>query len=421
MNASISRSRSTISRTATRLHPSGRQTLGHFPPQQGADFIPHDPVQNPPRLLGVYAVDIDCMRMEKCLLNLRLGDRVEDDPIRLRIRFSSASLRCQAIASPSRSKSVARYILSLVLASFFNSLALGFAFQRAARCRSGKTVRIRTQADLGVRGTRLGDGKTLVVYADVQRFNRTKIRIQDVGDRHGVIQRRRFLPPLVVEQRQLIRDRSSLPEQEGALHFIELQLGGTPQPSQYAPEDWVGSTTSIFSRPGAAGAGRQQETLRDAIARAPDAFLGPDHVARYGADPALLVKILDTGERLVVHFHPDRDFASRHLGSRYGKTEAWIILEARPDSCVYLGFKRRRGSRGHPALGRGQDTAAILGSLNKVPVAAGDTWLVPAGVPHAIGAGITLVELQEPTDFSILLEWPASLSTAGGGSPGPGV
>ncbi len=143
---------------------------------------------------------------------------------------------------------------------------------------------------------------------------------------------------------------------------------------------------------------------------------------RYGADPALLVKILDTGERLVVHFHPDRDFAARHLGSRYGKTEAWIILEARPDSCVYLGFKQDAD----PAVIRrwvaGQDTAAILDSLNKVPVAAGDTWLVPAGVPHAIGAGITLVELQEPTDFSILLEWAGFADRRlGGGPPGPGV
>ena len=185
---------------------------------------------------------------------------------------------------------------------------------------------------------------------------------------------------------------------------------GIPQPSEYSPEDWIGSTTSIFSRPGA-GLTRLEggETLRSAIAVAPTDFLGPDHVARYGADPALLVKMLDTGQRLVVHFHPDRDFAARHLGSRYGKTEAWIILEARrsrdDSACVYLGFK----DGADPAVIRrwvaDQDTAAILDSLNRVDVAAGDTWLVPAGVPHAIGAGVTLVELQEPTDFSILLEW----------------
>jgi mannose-6-phosphate isomerase len=187
---------------------------------------------------------------------------------------------------------------------------------------------------------------------------------------------------------------------------------GTAQPSAYAPEDWIGSTTEMFSRPGVGlsrlGSG---ETLRDAIAAAPAGFLGPDHVARYGADPGLLVKLLDTDARLVAHFHPDRDFAARHLRSAHGKTEAWIIVETRQEGTdpsaghVYLGFSRDAD----PAVIRrwvaDQDTAAILDSLNKVAVAPGDTCLVPAGVPHAIGAGITLVELQEPTDFSILLEW----------------
>jgi mannose-6-phosphate isomerase len=187
---------------------------------------------------------------------------------------------------------------------------------------------------------------------------------------------------------------------------------GIPQPSENSPEDWLASATSIFSRPGV-GLTRlpDGETLRDAIAADPAGFLGPEHVARYGTDPALLTKMLDTGQRLVVHFHPDRNFAARHLGSRHGKTEAWIILETRPEEedpsagHVYLGFKRDAD----PAVIRrwvaDQDTSAILDSLNKVPVAPGDTCLVPADVPHAIGAGITLVELQEPTDFSILLEW----------------
>ena len=200
-------------------------------------------------------------------------------------------------------------------------------------------------------------------------------------------------------------------------HFYRGGLGiarlrGIPQPSETSPEDWVGSTTEMFGRPGV-GLTRLDggETLRDAIAANPDGFLGPDHVARYGVNPALLVKVLDTGERLVVHFHPGRDFAARYLGSRYGKTEAWLILETRDEGGdlsaghVYLGFKEDAD----PAVVRrwvdGQDTPAILDSLNPVAVASGDTVLVPAGLPHAIGAGITLVELQEPTDFSILLEW----------------
>jgi mannose-6-phosphate isomerase len=190
------------------------------------------------------------------------------------------------------------------------------------------------------------------------------------------------------------------------------RLRGIPQPSENSPEDWIGSTTEMFGRPGA-GLTRLNggATLRDAIAADPDGFLGADHVARYGINPALLVKILDTGQRLVAHFHPGRDFAGRYLGSRYGKTESWFILETRDEGGdpsaghVYLGFSRDAD----PAVVRrwvdDQDTSAILGSLNKVAVAPGDTVLVPAGVPHAIGAGITLVELQEPTDFSILLEW----------------
>lgn len=190
------------------------------------------------------------------------------------------------------------------------------------------------------------------------------------------------------------------------------RLRGIPQTSQYVPEDFVGSVTEIFGQPGM-GLTRLGNgvSLREAIAADPAGFLGAEHVARYGADPGLLVKILDTGERLLVHFHPDRDFATRHLGSRYGKTESWIIVATRPEGDdgsaghVYLGFKRDAD----PAVIRRwvteQDTRAILGSLNKVPAAPGDTFLVPAGVPHAIGAGITLVELQEPTDFSVLLEW----------------
>ena len=68
-------------------------------------------------------------------------------------------------------------------------------------------------------------------------------------------------------------------------------------------------------------------------------------MARFGPDPALLVKLLDTGERLFVHFHPDNAFADRHLGCRHGKSEAWIVTDAVPrpatGGLVYLGFARR--------------------------------------------------------------------------------
>lgn len=172
------------------------------------------------------------------------------------------------------------------------------------------------------------------------------------------------------------------------------------------PEDWIASTTGRFGH-GTDGMSRLPDgsLLKDAIAADPMAWLGPEHVARYGADPALLVKLLDTGQRLPLHVHPDRDFAAAHLASRHGKTEAWLVLEAEPDAAVYLGFARDVGEPELAAWVRSQDVDSMLAATNRVPVAAGDTVLCPAGTPHAIGAGILVIELQEPSDWSVLLEW----------------
>src|SRR4029453_13179471 len=173
------------------------------------------------------------------------------------------------------------------------------------------------------------------------------------------------------------------------------------------PEEWVGAATAAFGSDGEGlthlEAGR---TLREAIHSDPDGFLGRRHAEAYGGDPALLVKLLHAGERLPVHCHPDRDFARHHLGCPWGKTEAWVILGSdAPDPVVHLGFREDMDSGRLAELVEAQRVEALLTALNAVPVAAGDTVLVPAGMPHAISRGVLLVELQEPTDFSVLLEW----------------
>jgi mannose-6-phosphate isomerase len=119
----------------------------------------------------------------------------------------------------------------------------------------------------------------------------------------------------------------------------------------------------------------------------------------------VLVKLLDAGQRLPLHVHPDRRFATEHLASPYGKTEAWVIVSARPDAYVHLGFDRDVSAEELAKWVTGQDTASMLAATNRIPVAAGDAILCPAGLPHAIGDGILLVEIQEPTDFSVLLEY----------------
>jgi len=173
------------------------------------------------------------------------------------------------------------------------------------------------------------------------------------------------------------------------------------------PEDWIASATARFGVSGTDGMTRLPDgtLLADAIAADPVAWLGPSHVARHGADPALLVKLLDAGQRLPLHVHPDRDFASAHLHSPHGKTEAWIVLEAEPGAVVHLGFRRDVDTAELGNWVRSQDVTSMLAATNDVPVSAGDTVLCPAGTAHSIGAGLLVIELQEPTDWSVLLEW----------------
>ena len=118
------------------------------------------------------------------------------------------------------------------------------------------------------------------------------------------------------------------------------------------------------------------------------------------------MKLLDAAERLPVHAHPDRAFARRRLGSRFGKTEAWIVVATRADEAdLWVGLREAVDPAEYRRWLEEQDREALLGSLNRLPVRAGDVVHVPAGVPHAIGAGVLIAELQEPTDFSLVCEW----------------
>ncbi len=181
---------------------------------------------------------------------------------------------------------------------------------------------------------------------------------------------------------------------------------GLPSDGDEAPEDWVASTTTVF---GEADAGRSRVEggvlLADVLAADPAAFFEPAHLAAHGAEPGILIKLLDAGERLPLHFHPDRRFAAEHLRSPHGKTEAWVILEAEPGATVHVGFGRDVGEDEFRRLVAVQDVDALVARMNQLPVAAGDAIFVPAGLPHVIGAGILLLELQESSDLSLLLEW----------------
>lgn len=142
--------------------------------------------------------------------------------------------------------------------------------------------------------------------------------------------------------------------------------------------------------------------LVDNVRADPLGWLGAGHVARFSDDAMILVKLLDAGQRLPVHAHPDDAFAAATVGASHGKAEAWFILEP---GVVYLGLRADLDRGELDRLVDTQDVSTLLGLLNVIPVEVNDAVVVPPGTLHAIGKSILLAEVQQPEDLSILLEW----------------
>ena len=117
--------------------------------------------------------------------------------------------------------------------------------------------------------------------------------------------------------------------------------------------------------------------------------------------PALdvLVKFLFTTENLSVQVHPG-DSLARQQGFPRGKTEMWHILRAAPSAQIALGFAETVTPN---QVRRASADESIMGLLRWIPVHQGQTWFIPAGAVHAIGAGITLCEIQQDSDLTYRL------------------
>lgn len=116
--------------------------------------------------------------------------------------------------------------------------------------------------------------------------------------------------------------------------------------------------------------------------------------------PDLLVKYIFTSEKLSVQVHPD-DAQTMAAGlGRQGKEECWLVIDAQPGAVLGIGFDQ--------VLDRaGMQQAALDGSIEQLmtwhPVQAGDFFYIPAGTVHAIGAGVSLIEVQQNSDITYRL------------------
>jgi len=195
----------------------------------------------------------------------------------------------------------------------------------------------------------------------------------------------------------------------------QLEQKIIPQDSHF-PEDWIGSTTQAVNPDrkdiveGISHAIVGDQTIRfdELIALDPSYFLGEQHTKVFQFNPMLLVKFLDSSIRLHFQAHPTAEFAQEHLNSNHGKAEGYYILDVREgttDPYVYVGFQHPPSRDDFKEMIETQDISAIEACFEKVPVKAGDCLFIPGGSPHAIGEGILMVEIMEPSDWAVRFEF----------------
>ena len=170
----------------------------------------------------------------------------------------------------------------------------------------------------------------------------------------------------------------------------------------FFPEEWIASKVKAINpkyfgkRDGVSVIKGTKHFFDDILVDYKDQLLGD---RKYDC----LVKLLDSSVRLPFQVHPTKEFSKKYFNSEYGKTEAWLVVDKRPNAKLYFGFKEKISKDELYVLEeRSEIERDIMGNLLAgVEVEVGDIWLIKAGLIHAIGAGCTIVEVQEPTDFTI--------------------
>lgn len=171
----------------------------------------------------------------------------------------------------------------------------------------------------------------------------------------------------------------------------------------FEPEEWIASNVKALNP----NSKKQQEGIskviesnlyfNELIEKYPEELLGSQKKLR------ILVKILDSAVRLPAQAHPDREFSKKYFNSEYGKTECWIVLDTRPDAKIYFGFKDNvTREEFEKAIDNSEyDKSAMEKIMREVKPEKKGVYLVPAKTIHAIGFGCLILEIQEPTDFTI--------------------
>ncbi|SFI50595.1 type I phosphomannose isomerase catalytic subunit [Olleya namhaensis] len=136
--------------------------------------------------------------------------------------------------------------------------------------------------------------------------------------------------------------------------------------------------------------------LKALIATHEATLLGSDNFAHFGYNFPLLIKFLDAKTDLSVQVHPDNKMAKKHHNS-FGKTEMWYIMDSDENADIVLGLKDKTVN---PEVLNHINADNVDAVFNREQVKKGDSFFIPAGKIHAIGAGVLAAEIQQTSDVT---------------------
>lgn len=123
---------------------------------------------------------------------------------------------------------------------------------------------------------------------------------------------------------------------------------------------------------------------------------------KFGYEFPLLIKMIAAKERLSVQVHPNDELAAKRHNA-YGKSELWYVVDAVEDAVLYLGFKKGTTRESYLTALANKEIETLL---NTVKVKKGEIYYIPAGTVHSIGAGVTIIEVQQTSDITYrIYDW----------------
>ena len=138
------------------------------------------------------------------------------------------------------------------------------------------------------------------------------------------------------------------------------------------------------------------KSLKELINEFKGEFIGDGVYEKFGEDFPLLIKFIDAKTPLSIQVHPSNEIAKERHNS-FGKNEMWYVMQADDNAALIVGFDKKITKEEYQEH---LENNTILDVMHHENVTTGDTFYIPTGRVHAIGAGVLLAEIQQTSDIT---------------------